>query len=125
MEKVVSLQDFDREMEKRSKYRLIAITAIDTGKIFQLLYQFDKRRKIETIAVNIKKKKPALHSVAPIWPNAELFEREIHDFFGIEFRGNPRLHEMLFLPESWKEGPPLLKRLRANTSAEYQKEVRK
>ena len=44
-----------------------------------------------------------------IFPSADYYEREIHDFFGVEFEGNPKLHLKLFLADDWKEKPPLLK----------------
>jgi len=59
--------------------------------------------------LSIQKNKPIIPTIIDIFPNAEIYEREIHDFFGIEFKGNPRLHEKLFLPDTWKNKPPLLK----------------
>jgi NADH-quinone oxidoreductase subunit C len=47
-----------------------------------------------------------------VFPSAEFYEREIHDFFNIEFKGNLRLHEKMFLPDGWKGRPPLQKNKR-------------
>ena len=87
---------------KKKEQRLITISAIDEGNFFTLMYHFNDRNLI----VRLSKKKPCIDSIISMYPSAELYEREIHDFFGIEFKGNPRLHEMLFLPEDWKEKPP-------------------
>lgn len=50
---------------------------------------------------------PMLHSVADVWGVATLFEREVYDFFGIIFIGNPDMRR-LFLSVDWK-GFPLRK----------------
>lgn len=53
------------------------------------------------------REKPMLHSVADIWAVATLFEREVYDFFGIIFIGNPDMRR-LFLNIDWV-GYPLRK----------------
>ena len=50
---------------------------------------------------------PMLHSVSDIWAIAGIFEREVYDFFGIIFIGNPDMRR-LFLNIDWV-GYPLRK----------------
>lgn len=50
---------------------------------------------------------PMLHSVADLWDIAGIFEREVYDFFGIVFIGNPDMRR-LFLNIDWV-GFPLRK----------------
>ncbi len=50
---------------------------------------------------------PQLPTVSDIWKIAELYEREVYDFFGIEFNGNPDMRR-LFLRNDWV-GYPLRK----------------
>ncbi|MDR1739706.1 MAG: NADH-quinone oxidoreductase subunit D [Bacteroidales bacterium] len=51
--------------------------------------------------------KPELFSVCDIWEAAGLYEREVHDYFGIIFVNNPDMRR-LFLRSDWK-GYPLRK----------------
>ena len=101
--------DFLQKVKKMKPDRLITISAIDDGMDFDLLYHFSHKKKILELKVVISKKKPLIDSIMELYPSAELYERETHDFFGIEFMGNPNLHEKLFLPDSWKGKPPLRK----------------
>jgi NADH-quinone oxidoreductase subunit C/D len=50
---------------------------------------------------------PSIRSVVPIFVNANWYEREVWDLFGIEIEGHPRLKRIL-LPPGWK-GHPLRK----------------
>jgi len=56
-----------------------------------------------TIKTKVNRKKPVIESVTPIWyENAQIHERELHELFGVKFRGNQDLSP-LFL-ENW-DGP--------------------
>lgn len=50
---------------------------------------------------------PVVKSIVPIWANANWYERETWDLFGIKFEGHPNLQRIL-LPRYWK-GHPLRK----------------
>jgi NADH:ubiquinone oxidoreductase subunit C len=52
---------------------------------------------------------PAIDSIAPLYPTAEYFEREIFDLFGIRFNNHPNL-KRLFLEDDF--GYPLRKDFR-------------
>ncbi len=82
---------------KRKKARLVTITAVDEK---NLVYHFIVSGKVKNIKVNIKKNE--IESLTKIFPNAELYEREIFDMFGIKFKGHPKL-ESLFLSEEVKQ----------------------
>ena len=107
--KKIKLKEFRKKMEELVGYRLVTISALDSKGCFNILYHFDKDG-INTFKVLVSEKKPFIKSITDIFPSAEFYEREIYDFFGIEFEGNPRLHHKMFLPDDWKEKPPLLRK---------------
>ena len=106
--KKIKLSDFRKEMENIRGHRLITISAIDSRGCFDLMYHFDIDG-IKTFKVVVPEETPIIPSIIDIFPSAEFYEREIHDFFNIEFKGNPRLHEKMFLPDNWDGKPPLKK----------------
>ena len=85
---------------------------------FELVYivaaymQSDKehadREKIHLIVkTRVSREEPDLETVIGIYPNAEPYEREIHELFGIKFEGHPRLTPLLL--ERDYEIPPFRK----------------
>lgn len=60
-----------------------------------------------TVLATGGREKPMLHSVSDLWNNAGLYEREVYDFYGIIFIGNPDMRR-LFLSIDW-QGYPLRK----------------
>jgi len=107
-EKIVNTKDFLQEIENRKDQRLISIAVIQENSSFNILYFFDNK-DVEIVKIKLPMKKPILPTITKIFPSAEIYERENHDFFGIEFEGNNSLHEKLFLPDNWKGKPPLIK----------------
>ncbi len=68
----------------------------------------DERSKTHIILkAKISRKNPEIMSVLPIFENAEFYEREIHELFGVVFNGNNRLIP-LFLYRKY-EIPPFRK----------------
>ncbi|MBI4447665.1 NADH-quinone oxidoreductase subunit C [Candidatus Woesearchaeota archaeon] len=106
------MKEFDPKkiLETVKGGRLVAIVALDENKKISLIYYIEKEKGgIEELKTSLPKGKPIIESVHEIHPCGIIFEREIHDLFGVEFKGNEYLHESLFLPDDWKGKPPLLK----------------
>ena len=76
---------------------------------FSLVYQllsFDRNEDIR-IKVALEGERPSIPSVLGLWPNADFYEREVWDMFGIGFEGRPAPRRILMPP--WWEGHPLRK----------------
>ena len=56
------------------------------------------------LKTKVQRDKPELKSVIDIFQNAEPYEREIHELFGVHFEGHPRLIP-LFLEREYKIPP--------------------
>ncbi len=74
--------------------------------VFYHLVSIDRNSDVR-IKVALSEGDLNLESVIGIWPNANWYEREVWDLFGIVFSGHPHLTRIL-LPSTW-EGHPLRK----------------
>ena len=59
------------------------------------------------LKTRISREEPNFQTVIGIYPNAEPYERELHELFGIKFEGHPRLTPLLL--EREYEIPPFRK----------------
>ena len=67
-----------------------------------------KDKILLTLKTEIDREKPVIESVTSIWKeNAQIHERELHELFGVKFKGNSDLSP-LFL-EDWHASPPFRK----------------
>lgn len=99
-----------KENEELSFDFLVTIVGMDWTDKFGCIYYLTSTRSNNHISVKVTtedRDKPMLHSVADLWKIAVIFEREVYDFFGIVFIGNPDMRR-LFLNIDWK-GFPLRK----------------
>lgn len=67
-----------------------------------------KDKILLTLKTKIDRKKPVIESVTTVWEeSAQIHERELHELFGVNFKGNSDLSP-LFL-EDWHALPPFRK----------------
>ncbi|MGH2637075.1 MAG: NADH-quinone oxidoreductase subunit C [Actinomycetota bacterium] len=70
------------------------------------LYSLAQRHRLR-VKVGLAEGDERVPSVTPLFPTADWHEREVYDFYGIDFEGHPDLRRIL-MPEGW-EGWPLRK----------------
>ncbi|MGV3639191.1 MAG: NADH-quinone oxidoreductase subunit C/D [Adhaeribacter sp.] len=76
---------------------------------FTLVYHLFSyaRNNFIRLKVGLNGEFPSAPSICTIWANANWYEREVFDLFGIRFEGHPHLARLL-MPRSW-QGHPLRK----------------
>ena len=90
---------------------LSTMTGVDLGDSLEVLYHLNDGRTTLSLRVPVRPDDPRLPTVIDILPGATLYEREVHELFGIVFEGHPNMAPLL-LPEDWPEGLyPMRKKL--------------
>ncbi len=91
---------------------LVDLCGVDRGveadprfEVVYHLYSLTHRHRLR-LKVRVREGE-TVPTVTPIWPNANWYEREVYDMFGVRFDGHPELRRLL-MPEDW-EGYPLRK----------------
>lgn len=74
--------------------------------VFYHLLSIDRNSDVR-IKVALSEGDLNLPTAIGVWPNANWYEREVYDLFGINFDGHPNLYRIM-LPRTW-EGHPLRK----------------
>ncbi len=95
---------------------LMDIIGVDNGDTLEVIYTLSATSYPSYLVVlrttTDDRENPQIDSVHDLWESAELYEREVYDFFGIIFVNNPDMRR-LFLRQDWK-GYPLRKDYDAN-----------
>ena len=81
---------------------LSTITAVDTEQGIETIYHHVCKDAIISLKTLVSKENPTLPTIVDVIPGAALYEREVHDLFGVKFEGNPDLSRLL-LPDRWPE----------------------
>lgn len=72
-----------------------------------MLFNWDAGIRLQ-VRTRIDRENPKFTTITNIYPGAQYYERDVHEFFGVEFEGNPDSYKQLFL-ENWDDMPPLKK----------------
>ena len=106
--KVVAPADLRKEMERlRAEENmdfLENLTGLDweeegLGVIYQL-ESTETGKRVSLKSVCADRENPMLPSVSDLWDIANIYEREVYDFYGIIFTGHPDMRR-IFLREDW------------------------
>ncbi|MEM2914711.1 MAG: NADH-quinone oxidoreductase subunit C, partial [Candidatus Bathyarchaeia archaeon] len=82
---------------------LTTITGLDLKNEFEVIYHINDGQNELSIKIRIPRDKPNVPTITDIIPGAALYERELHDLFGIVAEGHPELKRII-LPDNWPEG---------------------
>ena len=89
---------------------LSSLTGVDCLDSFEVVYHLEAFRHNRLTCIKVKtmdRDNPLVPSVVPVWPGANLQEREAYDLLGIHFEGHPDMRR-IFLWEGFA-GHPLRK----------------
>ncbi|NQX42554.1 NADH-quinone oxidoreductase subunit C/D [Pedobacter steynii] len=92
-------------IDERSRAKNNGSPASDFSIVYHLLSI--QRNCFIRLKVALHGSYPSLPSISSLWKNANWYEREVFDMFGINFEGHPNLRRIL-MPLTW-EGHPLRK----------------
>ena len=106
------LHDFAKALKDELHFDFLrSLTGTDCGEEgFGVVYHVeatDSGRQIVFKSVTPGREKCELPTVSDIWKAAEMNEREVYDYFGVEFLNHPDMRR-LYLRDDW-EGYPLRK----------------
>ena len=82
---------------------LTALIGMDWGEQLGVVYYLTNSRTFEMVRVKVttdNREEPFLHSITDLYAVAGIYEREVYDFYGIKFLGNPDMRR-LFLRNDW------------------------
>lgn len=89
---------------------LVALIGMDWTETLGCMYYFTSTAHDTHVSVKVAtddRENPMLHSISDLWAVANLYEREVYDYFGIKFINHPDMRR-LFLRNDWV-GYPLRK----------------
>lgn len=110
VEKVLAILKFLKENSDLHFDHLVCMSGIDKKDHLEVVYHLFSYQHNHQVIIKVNlqdKNNPKLDSVCDLWKNANGLEREIYDFFGIQFKNHPDLRRM-FLPPDFV-GHPLRK----------------
>ncbi|MCF8019333.1 MAG: NADH-quinone oxidoreductase subunit C [Vallitaleaceae bacterium] len=126
-EDVLSILTYLKNDGWRQLSMLTCVDWIAEGQ-FQLVYilmNWETGVRIQ-VRTRIPRDNPSFMTITKIYPGAQYYERDVHEFFGVVFEGNPDALKQLFL-ENWDDIPPMRKDFnsRAYSDRKYEKRTYK
>ena len=87
---------------------LLNLTGMDykdsLGVIYHISSSVDKNAMVVLKTTTDNRDNPVIPTVSDIWESANLYEREVYDFFGIRFINHPDMRR-IFLRQDWNGYP--------------------
>jgi NADH-quinone oxidoreductase subunit C len=107
-EQLVSFLTYLRDIKNYT--HLVMVTVVDwlENEQFQLTYLLHNYNENNDIGIKVMldRNKPEMESIHHLWKQGRVYQRELHEMFGIDFPGSPGVLEPMIL-EGWQEIPPM------------------
>jgi len=91
---------------------LVFVTAVDwlENNQFQLTYMLHNYNTHTDFCIRVRldRDNPVMETIHLLWEQGRVYQRELHEMFGIAFPGSPGVEEPMIL-EGW-QGPPVMRR---------------
>lgn len=81
---------------------LSAITGLEVNGEIELLYHLNREGIELTVRIKLPLGEISVPTITDIIPGSSLYEREVHDLFGVKFERHPDLRRLI-LPDEWPE----------------------
>jgi NADH-quinone oxidoreductase subunit C len=109
-QQLVSLLTCLRDTHKYT--HLAFVTAVDwlESKQFQVTYMLHNYESKTNFCIKVllDRDNPVMETIHHLWEQGRVYQRELHEMFGINFPGSPGVEEPMIL-EGW-QGPPVMRR---------------
>ncbi len=111
---VARLKDAALALKNAGFGTVVSVTATDYPKrntikvVYHVTSMIDDEVKGAIIGVGVylpRIDKPSMPSLTGVWLSAEFMEREVFEFFGVEFEGHPDLKPLLLIPPLAEKRP--------------------
>lgn len=98
------LKDAIRKLIKSKGYsHILTLTGVDIGDEIEIIYHMIHKGLTLSLRTRVSKENPVLPTIVDLVPGSVLYEREVHDLLGVEFKGNSDLSRLL-LSDDWPPG---------------------
>lgn len=85
-----------------------AVDFIDENEFEVVYHIWSYTHKIHVLnKIRVNRNNPTIPTIVNLWEQAQFYEQEVHEFFGIVFEGNKDLSHLFV--ENWMDIPPLRK----------------
>lgn len=111
--KADKLTDAVKHLAENGFEHVTTISGVDVGDGIEVVYHLTRRGR-ESITLSLKAKKgmenPSLPTISGVIPGASIYEREVHDLLGVDFKEHPNPAPLVISDDWPKDIRPLLKK---------------
>lgn len=96
-EHLIAVMTWLRDDDSMQFRFLSSLTGVDRVEWFEVVYHLESFRMNRITVIKVRsddRESPVVPSVVPVFPGAQLQEREAYDLLGIRFEGNPDLRRI-------------------------------